>query len=166
MILTNQEQFLYDNIEWNESKIPNGVNNGDMTRKLFYLMFYNDRIPNNRLQFFVNKDYNIGTKKSRYKMFYYNGCKTDDEVFSHNHFLKYLKFFIDGSSFNNKDKQDFKEIYSEDDNKLRKFIRDYKKSQTGYPNNTGVATEFLKLAIELECNNPRRYYDIAMSIKK
>jgi len=165
MILTNQEQFLYDNIEWNESKIPNGVNNGDMTRKLFYLMFYNDRIPNNRLQFFVNKDYNIGTKKSRYKMFYYNGCKTDDEVFSHNHFLKYLKFFIDGSSFNNKDKQDFKEIYSEDDNKLRKFIRDYKKSQPGY-SNTVVATEFLKLAIELDCNDPRHFYDIAISIKK
>ncbi|MBQ0216456.1 hypothetical protein KAH39_03945 [Alcaligenes faecalis] len=59
------------------------------------MLLRREAIPSNRLRYFDDPEYN-GGKKSRMEIFAGNGT-SGAEIFSHGHFLKYLRYFIHGA---------------------------------------------------------------------
>jgi hypothetical protein len=128
--------------------------NGDLAYRLMKSLLARNAIPEPRLRFFNDPDYNIeGRGRSRREVFEKNGTR-GEEIFRHGNFLKYLRYFLFGAdlppeviaSFAGK-VADCGSITSGDIEPLEKFAR----QQTREHRLTaeGAAEEFYKLALDL-----------------
>ena len=60
-------------------------------------MFERDAIPEERLNYWTDPDYNTGQLKASNKgVFERNGC-TGQEIYTHPHFIPYLRYFLFGA---------------------------------------------------------------------
>jgi len=74
----------------------------ESAQKLTLSLLNRSGIPENRIKYFTDTDYQVGrTTKSRKEVFESNGT-TGIDIYKHAHFLKYLDFFIDGASVDHK----------------------------------------------------------------
>jgi hypothetical protein len=174
---SNVELTLYNNIEFDIKKLCDKsreevIKNGQDAKELFEIILKN--IPKNRLKYFFDEKCNVqSTKKSFYDIMFENvksqnknksNKYINNTIFEHPHFIPYLNFFIHGSQLPQNIKQQFKNIYDIGDyNNLHKFVRGTaKKIKSSYDSNSYIAYEFMKLALDLNCDNPRRIYDMVM----
>lgn len=110
-------------------------------------------IPNARLQYFSDPEYNpSGRGKSRLQAFERNGTSAD-EVASHPNFLKYLEYFIFGPALPDTITNDFIQSVIEDEHISLRDIQDYAPKARAFVRSSGIsshvaAEEFFKLAIE------------------
>ena len=63
-------------------------------------LFSDDKIPQSRLDYFFEKEYNLSNSKaSRKDVFEKNGTRELD-IFKHGNFIKYLTYFVEGADLN------------------------------------------------------------------
>ncbi len=128
-------------------------------------------IPKIRLQYFTEPELNIGNrKKSVMQVFEANGTK-GDAIFTHPHFLKYLKYFIFGPDLPAIVITQFRQVVSDDMgtsgmilNQLRQFARAETRRLLLEKRREAVE-EFFKLALEcgLDVSTARSIRDAVRS---
>jgi hypothetical protein len=169
--LTQPEKDLLAKIEireraWNDLDYQQRQSNGDLVCRLMDSLIARKAIPEPRLRFFNDPDYNIGAgRRSRYEGFEKNGTK-GDKIFRHGHFLKYLRYFLFGAdlppgviaSFVGR-VADCGTITSGDIEPLEKFARQQTREHGLAPKE--AADEFYKLALDLNLSQ-----SYAASIRK
>lgn len=113
-------------------------------------------IPDARIKYLTNPEYNFGSRKSRIEVFESNGRKGDD-IFKHPHFLKYLKYVVFGPDLNLEIKEGFKGLIEsfgdfvsgEDYTQIKAFIKNAIRSENYSEKDRHIISEeFFKLAIE------------------
>jgi hypothetical protein len=98
--LTAKEAALASRIDFDPgwtSERERVLESCDCAAKLIKLLLKRNAIPQHRLDYFTDPEYNIGTKMSRQAVFERNGTR-GDEILEHPHFLKYLRYFIYGAN--------------------------------------------------------------------
>jgi hypothetical protein len=101
-------------------------------------------IPQGRLDYFIDPEFNVGSKRSRKEIFEENGTR-GDEILEHAHFLPYLKYFPDLGM--NVIEGFCEQVNSDDDQQLlrayaRRMVREQKLDRRH------ASEEFYKLALE------------------
>jgi hypothetical protein len=96
--LTSEEEALRIQINFNPAPGDNPVweASGKASRALMKSLIARKAIPEVRMRFFCDPDFNVGgTKLSHLQIFERNGTQGDD-IFSHPHFMAYLRYFLEG----------------------------------------------------------------------
>lgn len=93
--LTDEETALLGEINFNWRSHDDLRRSCDRAGELMPMLLRRDAIPENRIRYFDDPEYN-GGKKSRMEIFAGNGT-SGTEIFSHGHFLKYLRYFVHGA---------------------------------------------------------------------
>lgn len=124
--LTPEETALRKEIE--EEFSSRQPYSGKSAHQLMKRLHARGAIPQARLRTF-SEPFPGGRGKSHYDVFVSNGC-TGDAIFEHPHFVKYLKYFIDGPSLPANTIEGFRSILIEDSGtsgmvleQLCKFVR-------------------------------------------
>src|SRR4051794_30264410 len=97
--LMPQEQALLDSIELNEERVEYETvqKNGPAILALLRSLGERNAIPKQRLKYWSDPTYHIGRIKSSHKgLFERNNC-TGEDIYTHPHFLKYLRYFLFGA---------------------------------------------------------------------
>src|SRR5262245_31118465 len=117
--LTDAETALATHILWDDSDL---MRQSDEVKQahcnsmadLMYSLIDRQVIPKIRAAYFDDPEMNPGGYgKSRYEVFVNNG-NTQDSTFRHPHFLKYLKYFINGPDLPQSTIEGFAKIIEED----------------------------------------------------
>ena len=83
--------------------------NGDLVVRLTKALLERGAVPEHRLRYFTDPDYNAGGRgKSRQDSFVLHGHDTDS-LMRHGHFLKFLRYFIYGADLPSALQQTFSE---------------------------------------------------------
>lgn len=97
--LTAEEQVVLGQIELDASAqhdYQRWRQNGEFVVTLINSLIDRNGIPAHRVRYFDDPIYNPGGRgKSRMDVFEGNGCRGED-IFRHNHFLKFLRYFLHG----------------------------------------------------------------------
>lgn len=153
--LTDAEQMLFAQISFEPKSIdgPDAVRkNGDAVCALMHSLTRRAGIPQHRLQWFTDPDYNpAGRGKSRKQVFENNGTR-GDAIYRHPHFLPYLPYFIFGSKLLQEAADAFRHAVAEcgaitsgDILPLSRLARDLARA---HRLGADAAEEFFKLALE------------------
>lgn len=115
-----------------------------------------EAIPDIRIRFFINPEFNIGTQKSRLQVFESSGV-TGHAIFKDPRFLDYLRYFIYGPSLPDQVIVEFCNLaypYEYISGGEIEDLREMARSLTREHNliSKDVACEFFKLAIECRIN--------------
>jgi hypothetical protein len=97
--LTEHEQVLLGELRFNiRGMEPDEVRlNGEIAAELAHSVIKRRAVPEHRVRYFTDRDYNLGPKKcSRQEVFEGNGRRGDD-ILKHPHFLPYLRYFLFGA---------------------------------------------------------------------
>lgn len=156
--LTPIERKLYDQVFLqNFQDIYEKENVSEAAAKLTQSLIKRSAIPMIRIHFFTDPAFNIGTKLSRQQVFEKNGTYGVD-IFKHNHFKKYLFYFINGPELPREIIEAFCKIVesqsyisSSDIPILWNFARQVTKKNCMDPK--FAAEEFYKLALECGIDN-------------
>jgi hypothetical protein len=97
--LTADEQELLDKITFevrmstpHEERLENFDRAGDLTERLLK----RDAIPQHRLDWFTEPEYNISGRGSSREQIFRRNAAPDTDIFRHPHFLRYLRYCIFG----------------------------------------------------------------------
>lgn len=100
IVLTPDEEVLRAQINFNPARCdtPDWVVSGKAARALTKSLIARRAIPEVRMRFFFDLNFNIGRiKLSRCQIFERNGTHGDD-IFGDGNFMEYLRYFLDGPS--------------------------------------------------------------------
>ena len=116
------------------------------------LLLQREAIPEIRVRFFIDPEFNIGAKKSRLQVFESDGI-TDHAVFSNLRFLEYLHYFIYGPKLSEQVINEFSNIAYPYEYISGGEIKDLRELVISLVyeyklNPRDVACEFFKLALE------------------
>ncbi len=151
--LTESEQRLFDQIDFNKATTGFGA----ISRELMDSLIKRNAIPEIRLAYFTDPEFNLGrSRKSRLEIFK-NRVGSVRKVKEHPHFIKYLKYFILGPDLSPQTMIEFCRIVNEAIDMeeelprfVRKEVRNIERSKRTY-----LPEEFYKLALEcLPYNGP------------
>lgn len=160
--LTEGQQKILDQINFDIDQIVenrSAQQNGELVCSLTKELVNENLIPRIRIEYFVNPQYNSGSRnKSRKEVFEKNGSSGDD-MLKHLHFLQFFEYFVFGPNLPGSVISSFKEavencgpITSGDVLILKKFVKECARV-------TGLGREsigeFYRLAIE--CDIPLSY---------
>lgn len=156
--LTEEEQKLYEDIislDISED-YEKRVRKLDSLQLLTKSLLDRKAIPEQRIRFFTDKDFQFGgTKKSRKEVFESNGTK-GQEIFKHPHFIKYLKYFVEGANLNLHLTKSILEIYSKchysDDaiNEIYNLLKSNSLIPKDKSSRQELADEIFKLLVDLK----------------
>lgn len=148
------------------------IENGENAAALMKSLMKRKAIPEKRLLYFTDADYNTGRGKgSRFERFRDNAGGAE-EVLRHPHFLEYLHYFIYGSDLPTPLKQEFLKKAEDQWVKAhelveltRQLIRRY--GLPRYPRNYRLGDTFYQLALDCDCNagTARAVREAAMRVK-
>ncbi|MCG8457956.1 MAG: hypothetical protein MI919_16890 [Holophagales bacterium] len=94
--LTDEERALAEKLDWRGHPRETYEESSNAAKDLAVSLFERDAIPEIRLEYFRNPEYNTGrTKLSRKEVFERNGI-SGEAILGHSHFLKHLRCFIYG----------------------------------------------------------------------
>jgi len=154
--LMPDEQGLYEQIEFDPHSLSPGfyerlTRSCNAAKPLALSLIRRDAIPAIRWAYFVNPEYNVGSKRSRLEIFESNGTR-GEEILEHGHFLTYLEYFIHGPKLPPSVSDGFCELMNRDCD--RSELRAYARNQIRAHglDRRRAAEEFYKLA--LECDLP------------
>jgi hypothetical protein len=128
------------------------VQAGRASRSLMELLLQQDAIPEVRLRYFVDPQYNGGNRKSSRRELFRRNAHSDEEMYEHPHFWKYLLFFIHGAKLPENVKSRLAELAADtkrDHGSLDKLARELCRSLR--EDNATKAEEFFKLAMDCDC---------------
>lgn len=156
--LTSQEEKFLSEINFDYSYQELRDNYSiyvENSKKLFLSLLDRDAIPEIRLKYFTDPEFNIGqTKKSKEEAFE-NNLTQGESVYDHHDFIKYLDYIIFGSKIPNSIQSRFLEIIDDEIltsgelvTRLTSFTRT-KAKQLNW-SRFKIADQFYKLA--LDCN--------------
>lgn len=74
------------------------LKNADLAHDLTSSLLARNAIPEQRLRYFTDAEYNPGGRGKSRKESFERNMPTGDGLFRHPHFLKYLRYFIHGAS--------------------------------------------------------------------
>lgn len=125
---------------------------GEASSQLFRLLLGRNAIPESRRRYFADRTYNSSdTRASRRDRFLRN-ARSEDAMYEHPHFWKYLIYFINGADLPQEVVEEFAQISKDemrDYNALSSFAR---RTSRQVPGDHGTkAEEFFKLAIDCGC---------------
>lgn len=147
--LTAEEQQLYDAVQVEPHDHAAWVEAGRRTVMLMRSLTARRAIPAVRSRYFIEADFNPGGTTSRREVFARNGCRTDDEIHDHPHFLRYLRYFVEGPQLTEAVIKGFQAIVSDslrEWDALDVYARAKVRELAITAENAGE--EFFKLAIE------------------
>jgi hypothetical protein len=111
-------------------------------------------IPETRIRYFFEPEYNTHSKKSHRQIFEMNGC-SGDEIYKHPHFWPFLHYFIHGPDLPEETKERFigivgseSYISGSDIPGLRDFVRSETRKHELNPK--AASEEFYKLSLECQ----------------
>lgn len=154
--LLPEEIILYNSIPF--SKKGTEVLHEDIVKaseaavSLVHSLISRKAIPEIRVRYFIEPEYNTYSKKSHQQIFEMNG-NSGDEIYRHPHFWPFLRYFIHGPDLPEETKERFIGIVSSDAfisgsdiPGLRDFVRTETRTHRLDPKST--SEEFYKLALE------------------
>jgi hypothetical protein len=159
--LTDSETGLYAQVSEAERLL--GVDHdyqrarlaGVASRELFHSLMERHAIPEQRLRYFADKDYNPSNTRASKRELFLRNAHTNDAMYEHPHFWKYLLYFINGTDLPRPIIEQFSEIAADemrDHDALSKFSR---KATRGLAGDSGSKAEaFYKLALDCDCGLP------------
>lgn len=159
--LTDSETALYAHVSEAERLL--GVDHdyqrarlaGVASRELFQSLMERHTIPERRLRYFADKAYNPSNTRASKRELFLRNAHTNDAMYEHPHFWKYLLYFINGADLPRPIIEQFSEIAADemrDHDALSKFSR---KATRGLAGDSGSkAEEFYKLALDCDCGLP------------
>jgi hypothetical protein len=125
---------------------------GTTSRELFHSLIERQAIPEQRLRYFADKSYNASDTRASKRERFLRNAQTEDAMYEHPHFWKYLLYFVNGADLPRPIIDQFAEIAEDemrDYDALSKFAR---KATRGLPGDSGSkAEEFYKLALDCGC---------------
>lgn len=97
--LTEEESSLLSDIELDQSKLDHEQykRQGPLVLQLLKSLVGRRAIPEVRLRYWSEPDYQIGRLKASHKGLFERNGRRGDEVYTHPHFLKYLRYFLFGA---------------------------------------------------------------------
>ncbi len=156
--LTDSETALYAQVSEAERLL--GVDHdyqrvrlaGVASRELFRCLVERHAIPEQRLRYFADETYNPSNNRASKRELFLRNAHTDDAMYEHPHFWKYLLYFINGADLPRPIIDQFAEIAADemrDHDVLSKLSR---KATRGLAGDSGnKAEEFYKLALDCDC---------------
>lgn len=152
--LTKKEQELYAGIKWGSHEYAVVKENGRRSVALMRSLIGREEIPPIRQRYFLDPALNIGSMKcSRREVFQRNGRQTDEEIIAHPHFLKYLRYFVEGPRLPRNVIEGFREIVADslsDGDALCTYVRSAARDLQAPMGVDQCGEEFFKLALECE----------------
>jgi hypothetical protein len=175
--LTPAEQKLTEQIVFDILQKPleyeETLENGERAATLANSLMKRKAIPQERLRYFTNPEYNPGPgKASRFERFR-NNAGNSDEVLRHPHFLAYLHYFIYGADLPTALKHEFQQkaedhwVKPGDVAKFaQQLVRKYNVER--HPMNYRLKHAFYQLALDSGCDEgtARWLRDAVMKVKK
>ena len=125
---------------------------GDASKKLFRSLFERGAIPESRLRYFADPEYNAHNSRTSRRELFLRNAHTDDAMYAHPHFWKYLLYFINGADLPRNVVEEFRKIAQDefrDHNALSSLARRTSRTLPGDQGNK--AEEFFKLALDCGC---------------
>lgn len=171
--MTDDELALFNSIIWDEEELikreyEERIEQLEKIGQLATSLLERGAIPEVRLQYFLDPEMNIGGRgKSRKDVFEMNGTRGND-ILSHPHFIKYLKYFIHGPGLPNSIIEGFCRIIEEDAgtsgdllNEVSAFVRkEVRSHRRRFDPSKVMANQFFQLANEIGVNH------LAESVRK
>jgi hypothetical protein len=99
------------------------IANGELAATLIQSLLAHKSIPECRLRYFADPDYNVGSSKSSKRDLFLRNAHTDEEMYRHPHFLKYLRYFVFGADLPDHLKEAFLARFKESDGDTRQLIQ-------------------------------------------
>lgn len=128
---------------------------GVASRELFRSLMERHAIPKQRLRYFADKTYNPSNTRASKRELFLRNAHTDEAMYEHPHFWKYLLYFINGADLPRPIIDQFVEIAADemrDHDALSKLSR---RATRGLAGDSGSkAEEFYKLALDCDCGLP------------
>jgi hypothetical protein len=154
--LTEKERALFVQIGLDALALRDHIHahqNGEFVAELMGMLIERKAIPEHRVRWFADADYNVGGRgTSRKERFERSGTR-GPEIFRHPHFLEYLRYFIQGPDLPPAVLESFAEkidecgqVTSSDIVPICKHARQLARSHLSNPR--AAADEFFKLALE------------------
>jgi hypothetical protein len=159
--LTDSETALYAQVSEAERLLGVGHDYqrtrlaGVASRELFHSLMERQAIPEQRLRYFADKTYNPSNTRASKRELFLRNAHTDDAMYEHPHFWKYLLYFINGADLPRPIIDQFAEIAADemrDHDALSKLSRKATRSVSG--DSGSKAEEFYKLALDCDCGLP------------
>lgn len=131
---------------------------GVASKELFLGLMARHAIPEKRLRYFADKSYNASDTRASKRERFLRNAHTEDAMYEHPHFWKYLLYFINGAELPRPIIHQFAEIAADemrDHDALSKFSR---RATRGVAGDSGSkAEEFFKLALDCDCGLPEAF---------
>jgi len=155
--LLEQEQRLFDSIEWQSEKWLRWEQESQLemfedAKDLSLSLLKRKAIPQIRVDYFVRPELNFGSGKSRKQVFEDNGT-AGENIYRHPHFLAYLWYFINGPKLPQSTIDGFIKILRDDagtSGMVLKQIGAFVRKEVRDHNLEGAHDEFAKLALEID----------------
>lgn len=125
---------------------------GEASKKLFGSLQRRKAIPEARLRYFADRRYSASDTRSSRRDRFLRNAHTEDQMYTHPHFWKYLLYFVNGPDLPSEVVVNFAEIAKDkmrDYDALSSFARQASRRLTG--DHTTKADEFFKLALDCDC---------------
>jgi hypothetical protein len=165
------EQIVFDvlqkPLEYEETR-----KNGERAAALVNGLIKREAIPEERLRYFADPEYNPGRSKESRFTYFRNNAGSIEEVFQHPHFLPYLHYFIYGADLPTELKQEFLKKAEDSwikSGELAKFaqqlVRKYNLER--HPMNYRLKEAFYRLALDCGCTEgtARSVREAVMKVK-
>jgi len=155
--LTDEESKLNEQIPYSPDPSGNWTQIANAMESLFKSLIERNAIPEIRLRIFTDPKYAETRNKSPKQIFESNGT-CGDEIYRHPHFIKHLRYFINGPDLPEAVINGFCKILNDDAgtsgeilDQLHRFVRSCVR-EYGLDRHS-AASNFFKLAIELEIDH-------------
>lgn len=110
-----------------------------------------EALPDIRVRYLTDPTLNIGVRMSRLDVFRRNGCRTSESIFEHPHFLRHLRYLVEGPQLPPHVIEEFATIVEEDPMTcdLLDRLREASRRAVRQWNLREHADDFFMLALEL-----------------
>jgi len=97
--LTDHEAAILSDIQLDQSALDHEQyeRQGPLVLNLLKLLTERNAIPEVRLRYWSDPEYQIGRLKASHKGLFERNGRRGDEIYTHPHFLKYLRYFLFGA---------------------------------------------------------------------
>lgn len=168
--LTQDEQAIAKEINFATSETRLSYEdthaNGERIAALFESLCLRNAIPENRIRYFSDPDYNPKNTRASRKELFLRNIHTPADMLRHPHFVKYLRYFIYGANLPLALKAEFQAQAKDGETKplqLAAFagslVRKYDLPR--HPQNIDLNNAFYQLALDCGCRE-----DIARSVRQ
>jgi hypothetical protein len=155
--LTEQESTLLaqvheaDGLLLSDHNPPRTIAAGEAAHTLFKMLLARDAIPESRLRYFADADYNGKNSRSSRRDVFLKNAGSAEEMYTHAHFWKYLFFFIDGASVPSPMREQFAEVACDEMREHGALSALARRMTRQLPGDAPTkAEEFFKLALDCD----------------